>query len=351
MHMKINKLLTVIYLFALAIPFAVADGNNVNKTYYAVFDCGSSGSRVFLYRNSKDKQELLFSTRDKKPLDKYITNSSAAVNDSLLPLLQQMQPTMAANNIKISDLEVDVLSTAGMRYVAAQKQTLFYNNLRAGLNKYGYYVNETRTITGQEEGVFAWIDANHLTGNLGKESTDGILEIGGASTQVVFDAGDKYAGSEQYPITLNGRKYNLYAISFLGLGKNRAYQQLVENTGESTLCNANKTDFTACHTGFDKVINSFVGVSHATRLSNYKQTTFYGFDNIYEAKEVFESDFNLTQYCKVNGNSKCINANYVTTLVNDNLKPTTILPVETIANTKISWTSGYLYTRLNAINN
>lgn len=348
--MKLNKILALAYLATLSIPLALAE-TNVNKTYYAVFDCGSSGSRVFLYRNSKDKQELLFSTRDNKPLDKYISNSSAAISDSLLPLLQQMQPTMAANGIKISDLEVDLLSTAGMRYVAEQKQNLFYNNLKAGLNKYGYSVNEARTITGQEEGIFAWIDANHLTGNIGKDTTDGILEIGGASTQIVFDAGANYNGAEQYPLTLRGKKYNLYAISFLGLGKNRAYQQLVENTGESTLCNASNSDFTACQKGFERVINSFVGVSQATRLNNYKSTTFYGFDYIYEAKAVFESDFNLNQYCKANGDRNCITANYVTTLVNDNLKPTTILPVETIANTKISWTSGYLYNRLNAQNN
>jgi len=82
-----------------------------------------------------------------------------------------------------------------------------------------------------QEGVFGWAAANYAAGTLDKHDpaqTVGVLELGGASSQVTFaptSAEDIPKDLEQR-VTLGGTQFTLYTHSFLGLGQEAAQEAL-----------------------------------------------------------------------------------------------------------------------------
>ncbi len=82
-----------------------------------------------------------------------------------------------------------------------------------------------KVITGKDEALDAWITANYLEKNFNKksqEATKGILDLGGASTQILFVPQANYNGQNSKKIKLFGTEYNTYTQSFLCFGLNEA---------------------------------------------------------------------------------------------------------------------------------
>jgi len=81
-------------------------------------------------------------------------------------------------------------------------------------------------------GVYAWITANYLLNTIGSSSmshsTYAVLDLGGASTQIVFEP--KFStpdssleeGDHRYELHFAGRTHTLYQHSYLGYGLMRA---------------------------------------------------------------------------------------------------------------------------------
>jgi guanosine-diphosphatase len=85
------------------------------------------------------------------------------------------------------------------------------------------------------QGVYAWITANYLLGKIGSgtkahvDSTIAVMDLGGASTQIVFeplfaqDSSVQMAeGDHKYHLNFGGRDFQLYQHSYLGYGLMRA---------------------------------------------------------------------------------------------------------------------------------
>lgn len=95
-----------------------------------------------------------------------------------------------------------------------------------------------RVIDGDEEGLYGWIALNYLAGTLhnGAE-THGLLEMGGASTQVVFEPTKKERSEyNQKLLTLRlatkgsiepDMEYQLFSTSFLGYGMSKMRESYV----------------------------------------------------------------------------------------------------------------------------
>jgi hypothetical protein len=121
-----------------------------------------------------------------------------------------------------------VLATAGMRLAEQQQrersQTL-WNDLRQRLQaaltqQLGYRVPvEARTLTGYEEGLYAWLAVRQATGR----EDFGIAEMGGASSQVTFPC-PRCTGSDDAVrrVRIGKRMERIYSYSFLGLGQDEA---------------------------------------------------------------------------------------------------------------------------------
>jgi len=86
-------------------------------------------------------------------------------------------------------------------------------------------------MDGKDEGVYAWITINYLLGKIGgpdHSETAAIFDLGGGSTQIVFEPTFKSSsggmpetlseGDHKYSLDFGGRKFELYQHSHLGYG-------------------------------------------------------------------------------------------------------------------------------------
>jgi len=86
-------------------------------------------------------------------------------------------------------------------------------------------------MEGKDEGVYAWITTNYLLGKIGSVEdtpTAAIFDLGGGSTQIVFQptfpaigggmSEHLAAGDHKYALNFGGRNFDLYQHSHLGYG-------------------------------------------------------------------------------------------------------------------------------------
>ncbi len=199
-----------------------------------VFDAGSSGTRVFIYDWEKGtvKAELpkiaLPQGRTKKVSPGIATFSKNVdgISDYLTPLIDFAK--LAVGSDDISKTSLFFAGTAGLRLEQLRNPEGYQkvmNKTKELLQKSGFKITrEPGVITGQEEGVFAWVNVNALENRLPKiiEKQDfgiGIVEMGGASFQVAF-LPKLPPQQEGYPINLAGKPFVLYAYSYGDLGEN-----------------------------------------------------------------------------------------------------------------------------------
>lgn len=125
-------------------------------------------------------------------------------------------------------------ATAGMR-IAEQESALraiaLWGRLKNALSKRvgaGVPV-QARTLTGYEEGLFAWLTLN----NLGKGKDFGIIEMGGASMQVTFPCADC---AEAKPVKVGNESVKIFSYSFLGLGGDEAQKTVGSPSLTNPVC-------------------------------------------------------------------------------------------------------------------
>jgi len=120
-------------------------------------------------------------------------------------------------------------ATAGMRLLFPNQRESILEDIRSYFQTLPFLFRSdmASVATGEEEGVFGWISANYLMGNLGPEQTPtsnttiGSLDLGGASTQIVFMP-QKSIIQHQFPLKLGPHRIQLYSFSFLHFGVREA---------------------------------------------------------------------------------------------------------------------------------
>ncbi|KAG0674965.1 Guanosine-diphosphatase [Kluyveromyces marxianus] len=213
--------------------------------YVVMIDAGSTGSRVHVYEFDVCTQPpTLINERFEmlKPgLSSFDTNAIGAA-ESLDPLLEVAMEAVPKS--KRSCTPVAVKATAGLRLLGEEKSSNILKQVRKRLEeKYPFPVvegNGVSIMNGEEEGVFAWVTANYLLGNIGAGSklpTAAVFDLGGGSTQIVFEPNfppnEKMVdGEHKYELQFGGHTYTLYQFSHLGYGlmqgRNRINSVLVE---------------------------------------------------------------------------------------------------------------------------
>jgi len=296
-----------------------------------VFDAGSTGSRVHIYRfrlATSNKQKQTQQTQSHQPiledeifaevkpgLSAYVPSgvgsdsatldvgaSSAPVTvsqsesnriqsgakaaasslDPLLALCRETIPEEVHGKVPIA-----LRATAGLRLLGAEASEAILQEIRrkfrdpdASPFKMEDPLSDVQVMDGSEEGVFAWITVNYLTNQLGEAApytddaatqpqrqghergdtatatarpsklTSAIMDLGGASTQLVFEpdptvvrslAPSLLSGStvpapvtsspagatpSLYPLAFGSRFYQLYEKSYLGYGLMEARRRM-----------------------------------------------------------------------------------------------------------------------------
>jgi guanosine-diphosphatase len=212
--------------------------------YAIMIDAGSTGSRIHVYKfnNCGPTPELEheeFKMTEKKPggsgLSSYGADAEGAAK-SLDPLLQVAVETVPEDYKSCTP--VAVKATAGLRMLGEKESMDILDAVRNRLETvYPFPVvsKEKRGIEimpGEDEGVYAWITTNYLLGKIGgpdKTPTAAVFDLGGGSTQIVFQptfgnvAGGGMPehmaeGDHKYKLSFGGREFELYQHSHLGYG-------------------------------------------------------------------------------------------------------------------------------------
>lgn len=212
---------------------------------YIMFDAGSSGTRLYVYE--QNNTQLIEHVGPKvaaladpvRRLHGKTTTDIQDITDQVVATLDLIKTDGTFNSTQqkwtgfdwstqCNLVSAKVYATGGMR-IAEQENAVdsvvLWQNLQPKLAaKVGANVMvETRTITGFEEGLFAWLSlkGEHSTNNFG------IVEMGGASSQVTFPCADCDPAIDAVKtINLGGKPLQIYSYSFLGLGQDEAPRSL-----------------------------------------------------------------------------------------------------------------------------
>ncbi|XP_077248923.1 putative apyrase 6 [Tasmannia lanceolata] len=128
------------------------------------------------------------------------------------------------------DTKVRLMATGGIERMDSDAREGILESCRQVLRSSGFLFKDewASVINGQEEGVYAWVAANYAMGTLGgdPEETTGIIELGGASMQVIFASREPPPMDFSQMLKLAGVTYNLYSQSMLHFGQDAAWELL-----------------------------------------------------------------------------------------------------------------------------
>ncbi|GJN85692.1 guanosine-diphosphatase [Purpureocillium lilacinum] len=223
--------------------------------YVLMVDAGSTGSRIHVYKFNNcgpipelEKEEFKMTEKSVGGLSKYKDDPIAAAK-TLDPLMQVAMEHVPDKLKRCSP--VAVKATAGLRLIGPEKSEAILNEVRRHLEMdYPFPVvskeqNGVAVMDGSDEGVYAWVTTNYLLGKIGgpdKSPTAAVFDLGGGSTQIVFEPTFKGApeggmpeklaeGDHKYKLDFGGQKFELYQHSHLGYGlmsaRGAVHKQLV----------------------------------------------------------------------------------------------------------------------------
>ncbi|KAL9025405.1 MAG: hypothetical protein Q9196_005764, partial [Gyalolechia fulgens] len=211
--------------------------------YAIMIDAGSTGSRIHVYRfnNCGATPELEheeFKMTEKKEggsgLSSYKDDAEGAAKslDVLMDVAMQTVPDHLRGCSPVA-----VKATAGLRKLGEALSKKILAAVRTRLEaKYPFPIvsdemGGVQVMEGKDEGVYAWITTNYLLGKIGgpdKSPTAAVFDLGGGSTQIVFEPTFKSPskgfpetlaeGDHKYKLKFGGRTFDLYQHSHLGYG-------------------------------------------------------------------------------------------------------------------------------------
>jgi guanosine-diphosphatase len=205
-----------------------------------MIDAGSTGSRIHIYKfnncGASPEYEYEVFRQTNPGLSSYAGQPLDAAQslDILLDEAVKVVPTALQ-----SCTPVAVKATAGLRLLGAAESEAILAAVRHRLHeKYPFSLQDSDGVVimdGKDEGVFAWITVNYLMNTIRVDTprdtpTYAVLDLGGASTQIVFEPVFDSArpdaaleeGEHKYELAFGGKKRVLYQHSYLGYGLMRA---------------------------------------------------------------------------------------------------------------------------------
>ncbi|CAL5188308.1 unnamed protein product [Lathyrus oleraceus] len=245
-------LLTLFLLLAyLFFMFVFSFWNIGSGKYYVVLDCGSTGTRIYVYNaNIQYKRHsslpiAIKSLRDglhKKPtgraydrvetepgIDKLVYNVSG-LRTALKPLVRWAKKQIPVHAHKSTS--VFLYATAGVRKLPRKESKWLLDHAWSVIKDSPFMCRKDwiKIISGTEEAYFGWISLNYHSGILGvnpRKATYGALDLGGSSLQVTFESDQQINSETSLYVKIGSVNHHLTAYSLEGYGLNEAFGKSV----------------------------------------------------------------------------------------------------------------------------
>lgn len=288
MAVIIIALLTLLISCLLSINFIHSEvefkaSASLDQLHYGiVIDCGSSGSRIYVYYwppHSGNPHDLLnvqqLMDPEGKPVVKKVSpglsefaSKPADASEHIKQLLLFAKDYIPKEKHKETPLYI--LATAGMRMIPKEAQDKILKDLQMDITKefeFAVAENHFEVISGKLEGVYAWIAVNYALNRFShldkgpiidlqlpdgkvhrRSRTVGMIDMGGGSVQIAYEVTDE-ALLKKIPRELMAdfnlgcqetdveHTYRVYVATFLGYGANSAinsYQEILTRNYTST---------------------------------------------------------------------------------------------------------------------
>ncbi|GAA0173606.1 nucleotide phosphatase [Lithospermum erythrorhizon] len=244
--------LVLVAVLIYALQFMYFSWSKDMPKYYVVLDCGSTGSRVYVYQASANHQKdnsLPFSVKsfpagpqskskgfraynrmETEPgFDKLVHNISG-LRRAIKPLVKWAKKQIPRNAHKSTSLFL--YATAGLRRLPSADSEWVLNNAWSILKNSPFLCKRewVKIISGMEEAYFGWIALNYHSGTLGtvlNSKTFGALDLGGSSLQVTFESKTEISDETSLQLSIGPVNHHLSAYSLSGYGLNDAFGKSV----------------------------------------------------------------------------------------------------------------------------
>ncbi|XP_058690656.1 ectonucleoside triphosphate diphosphohydrolase 6 isoform X1 [Poecile atricapillus] len=197
--------------------------------YGIMFDAGSTGTRIHIFKFAQQSRETPRLTREtfkalKPGLSAYaddVEKSSQGIKE----LLEVAKKEVPMELWKFTPLVLK--ATAGLRLLPGEKAQKLLEKVKEIFQASPFFVRDNcvSIMNGTDEGISAWITINFLTGRLDdpQKRSVGMLDLGGGSTQITFLPRTKATlqtspSGHTTSFQMFNHTYKLYSYSYLGLG-------------------------------------------------------------------------------------------------------------------------------------
>jgi len=240
--------LFVYFFFAAAISCCSSAPAPPASTKYAVIvDAGSSGSRIYVYQYDSTQsvpnlEQVKANGKSwkykKEPGISTLAGKLGEVEGYIQDLISHLKtglPESVFPRATWSQTPFMWFATAGMRLLETKDADDLTNKIRAVAKEkavvpFKFENGWARTLSGEEEGAFAWISLNYRNGLFtnGDVEEHGVVEVGGASAQMTFMAKGNIL-SNKFVVIIDRKVYPLYTHSFLYFGQDQVIKRIFEN--------------------------------------------------------------------------------------------------------------------------
>ncbi|CAB9521856.1 Ectonucleoside triphosphate diphosphohydrolase [Seminavis robusta] len=249
------------------IPFAGGD-----TTHGMMIDAGSQGTRLHIFEWGKrillDQEDLLdvahgkklsIPTSNSRWTDKYTpgldklayhkkpAKLTKALRNYLGPLLDFAKKVLKDKEHEWHTYPIYLKATGGLRTLPKKDRVRLIEAIRdlfnqdKTFNPFAFEDEQCRVISGEEEAIYGWVGVNFAKGSLidysygegdatirkHRQLTYGMLEMGGASTQIAVYENNGDLMANLFKLQLGGsRHWNVYVHSYLYFGINGAWTRL-----------------------------------------------------------------------------------------------------------------------------
>ncbi len=197
--------------------------------FSAILAAGQQGVRLHLFQYDTSQAlpsvKEIFTARNAIDLSAYAEDPAHA-SEALQDLLAALITELNTRHIDVKAVLLHLIGAENMRWLSAEQQQAIYTSVHSSLMQhYPFPVGEIQTLTEKMQGVYYWLDANYLAGNLqAPRKTVGIIAANHTLLTTAYAVDDEKTADNIVQLKMNNTLYHIFSQTFshLGLDEMRA---------------------------------------------------------------------------------------------------------------------------------